>query len=391
MLTDKESLLLCELVNSGLAKHQVDRSIAEIAQSLDGNSDPSSAARMLALEILASPNMPRLHFRDYWMLEKMGLCFFAGDEEVGHVVVQAPEDAEMNMMNIQSDSGLEETAQRLEPLGRKGNLMFTGLGLGGYYASRLAARLDAEALVFGAPSTEELPGKVRNFVGEDDPVGDSTSKVIFVKQKSPAENVAESYIQTLVFDEQGSAVVADQSDYSKFVSWFYNTASTIRPEVWELFFGKNESGELLQDYGLYGLFLQADELNEEKINRSMDAVLGYAEHELEQSRNRIKNELEHIEIEDVKVCVGEIGDRLANQAVDLVYDVYRSVETIIMGVGLITLEQATYPVISWMGDFSRRVGELLDRELVLITEAVEKELQHYMDEMFKFPEISLDW
>ncbi|MED4954995.1 hypothetical protein ABEO75_16720 [Paenibacillus macerans] len=41
-----------------------------------------------------------------------------------------------------------------------------------------------------------------------------------------------------VFDEQGRAVVAAQSDYSRFASWFYKTAETILPMVWERFFSE---------------------------------------------------------------------------------------------------------------------------------------------------------
>lgn len=115
--------------------------------------------------------------------------------------------------------------------------MFTGLGPGGWHAALLAEALGAEAVVFGAPTMEELPGKAVNFVGEDDPVGDHTGKVVFVKQAEDLGEADEAFLyRKLVFEESGKAVVSAQSEFSRFVSWFYNTAGTVEPEVWKIFF-----------------------------------------------------------------------------------------------------------------------------------------------------------
>ncbi|CAM4448962.1 hypothetical protein P4H94_01740 [Paenibacillus macerans] len=49
------------------------------------------------------------------------------------------------------------------------------------------------------------------------------------------------------------------------------------------------------DFGLYSVFLQVHRLNEEKITRSLDAVLDDVGSVLEQSWGCVTIELEHIE------------------------------------------------------------------------------------------------
>ncbi|GBK65212.1 hypothetical protein LMZ02_07805 [Paenibacillus macerans] len=66
--------------------------------------------------------------------------------------------------------------------------------------------------------------------------------------------------------------------------------------MWEhFFFGKAEKDGLLLDFGLYSVFLQVHRLNEEKITRSLDAVLDDVGSVLEQSWGCVTIELEHIE------------------------------------------------------------------------------------------------
>lgn len=390
MLTDKENLLLCELVNHGAAHVQAGYDLEKAARVLEDSTGSSIICLALSKEILASPRLSRLQLRDRRKLEKLELYFFTGKDEASWVQVVVVHAPDMDNLLSYSSEGWQAALPYLEPIAVQGCLTLTGLKVGGYFAVHIAASLEAEAVVFGVPSTEKLPGKVRNLVSEHDPVGTFTDKLIFVKQKTPAGAQDESYFESLEFDECGKALAVEQSDYSKFVSWFYHTAYAVRPEVWRHFFGNTGEAELLNDLGLYAVLLQIDQLNEEKITRSLHAVLRSVEDEFKQNRSRMRLELEHIEMDQIKAFVGEFGESLVNRAVDLVFEVYRSVETILMGVGLFTLEKFAYPIVDWMGEFSQHVGELLDSELVRITETIEQELQHYMEEKFRFPELVLD-
>lgn len=145
------------------------------------------------------------------------------------------------------------------------------------------------------------------------------------------------------------------------------------------------------DYGLYSLFLKMDGLTEESVGRSIEQVIRYTEKQLEKNRSTLQSEFSHIEIDQIKSFIRECGEQLTNQAVDMVYDVYRSVETILSGAALLTMNKNTIAVIPVMEGFNARTGELLDREIVFITDTIEQEFQNYMDNMLMFPEISLEW
>ncbi|MBS5914413.1 MAG: hypothetical protein E7L01_31750 [Paenibacillus macerans] len=123
----------------------------------------------------------------------------------------------------------------------------------------------------------------------------------------------------------------------------------------------------------------------------MDTVLADVGIELERSCGCVTIELEHIATPEVKEYIGEVSERLAGQAVDLSFGVYRSVETILLGVRFISHEAAAYPVTAWMKEFSRRIGELLDLELVRISETIEQELQRYIEKKFNFPEVTVEF
>ncbi|MNJ48421.1 hypothetical protein D3C77_436140 [compost metagenome] len=212
-----------------------------------------------------------------------------------------------------------------------------------------------------------------------------------MKQQTEETDLEEAYFKIVEFDSEGNAVPSVQSDYSKFVSWFYNTVGTIRPDVWHIFFGENREEEPVLDYGLYSLFLKMDGLTEESAGRSIEQVIRYTEQQLEKNRSTLQNEFIHIKVEQIKDFIRECGEQLTNQAVDMVYDIYRSVESILAGAALFAMNKNTISVIPVMESFNERTGELLDREIVFITNTIEQEFQNYMDNMLMFPEISLEW
>lgn len=174
----------------------------------------------------------------------------------------------------------EELVQFVKNNCGTGKCVVTGLALGGLYASYIASQLDLTGIVFGAPSTEELPGNVQNYIGENDPVGEFSEKVVFIKQETTAENVNKPYSPILIFDENGKAVVGEQSEYSKFCSWFYHTAGPVHSEVWQLFFKNTGTEDDLIDPNLYSLFMKIKELSKEGIKNSLQNIVNYLNKEL---------------------------------------------------------------------------------------------------------------
>lgn len=387
MLRDKDKILLCELVSAGDISPFIHRPLehfSEWGKELSGYPD----LELLTREIESSPALLRLSLQQHRRLEYMSLYIFADVEGSSVIVPHAHEHPELQ---LDIHHFLDDVTECASQWRDKGSCVLTGMRAGGYCAAFLAERLGLEATVFAVPTGEELPGRVRNLVAEHDPVGECLDKVVFVKQQTEETDLEEAYFKILEFDTEGNAIPARQSEYSKFVSWFYDTVGTIRPDVWHIFFGESTEEEPVMDYGLYSLFLKMDGLTEESVGRSIEQVIRHTEKQLEKNRSTLQSEFSHIEIDQIKSFIRECGEQLTNQAVDMVYDVYRSVETILSGAALFTMNKNTIAVIPVMEGFNARTGELLDREIVFITDTIEQEFQNYMDNMLMFPEISLEW
>ena len=58
-----------------------------------------------------------------------------------------------------------------------------------------------------------------------------------------------------MFDENGRAVISEQSMYSKFISWFYNNANNINSEVWEMFYPNSCEDDVFLEKSIYSAFL----------------------------------------------------------------------------------------------------------------------------------------
>lgn len=275
------------------------------------------------------------------------------------------------------------------------NIVFTGLGQGGWRAALLAETLNAEAIVFGAPTIEELPGKAVNYVGENDPVGDHTEKVVFVKEMDDLEEEDTAPLsRKLAFDDSGGAIVSEQSEFSRFVSWFYNTAGTVEPVIWNNFFPGAEEDEatVLADLGVYSVFLKVGELNNERVLRSIGDIIRYAAGRLESNRNQLAAELDKLPDEDYDAQVSETARKYTEQSEDFILRTFESVQTMLMGIALFTLGQEesfdTNPLID---NFHRQLHELLDQELEHVTTCLDQAIARRLDRFFQLPSFHFEW
>ncbi|GGH11086.1 hypothetical protein [Paenibacillus segetis] len=386
MLTDKELLLLCELANA-IISSEIKISGKTMFECLRVLSDNSNEDEIVE-EIISCPSLMHLHIQDFLVQDSISLILFTdvNGNNYGVVIHQNNELDHIHMLNE-----LNEAIRRIEQIRGAGKCTLIGSKLGGLRAVSMAEQLQVEAVVFGAPSEEVLQGKAKNFVAENDPVGPYVEKVIFVKQKSTWEDNEEAYYKSLVFDEQGQAVVTEQSDYSKFVSWFYHTASVIHEEIWKIFFRKTEQEQqLMMEKELYSIYSRVDELNYEGMNCSIEHVIKYTENELNKNRNMLRVELKKIKTTDLEQQIGELADKLATQAIDIVNTTYRSVETIFMGVSLFNMDHLSHQIDPLMEKFNTLLNLLLKKELEQLTDALEDEVQSYLDEMLKFPDLVID-
>jgi hypothetical protein len=386
VLTDKEFLLLCELANT-ITSAEIHNSIMKSADWMEEIRNSSIKDR-IAHEIFASPRLTDLHIGQYLKQDNICLLMFVDDSGNSYGVVISKE---CEISDIHKQTELDEAIRTIEYTRGSGNCILTGYKLGGLSAAGLAAKLQVEAIVFGAPSIEILSGKVKNFIAENDPVGGYIEKVIFVKQDSTWADNEGSYFETLEFDEWGQALVTKQSDYSKFVTWFYHTASTIDRDIWKIFFKDTEEDQLMMEKGLYSIYPRVDELNNVGIHCSIDKVINYIENELKTNRSIMRAELKKIEIADLELQIGKIADKLATQAIDLIHNTYRSVETILMGMGLFTMDNTESQIGTLMEKFNIDMNLLFDKELGILTDSLENELQNCLDELLKFPDLAIDW
>lgn len=392
-LSEKDGLLLCELARTGLLNTQRSGPVLELLRNLQ-NSLAGRGLGDLAQEMLGSVNYADLELVEPKDQATTNHYYVFMDKEHNSrtILVQESEETaethtyhyDLNRMAIE----LEET------VGSGGSSTFIGIGLGGWRAAELAAKFDAEAVAFGAPSVEELPGKAVNYVGEDDPVGDFTDKVRFVKQGADLDEADESlFYRRLKFHEDGTPAVTEQSDFSRFVSWFYNTAGAVEPVIWRIFFpGAGEEEDLLlADLGVYSVFLKLGELNKEGLLRSLDEAVKFAGRQLEDNRSEMASELEKVTEEQFDARFEEIAETYAARASKIMDSIFESVQTVLMGVALFTLEQESFEVEPMMDGFYVRIDELVDQELGRMKECLDQAMGRHLERTLQFPDFSLEW
>ncbi|MCM3703196.1 hypothetical protein [Paenibacillus macerans] len=392
ILNEQQYLWLCELTGTGLLTSQHSGSVKEIARGLQ----PSLADR--GLGDLAEAILESVHLADLELLGQGGergaewVLFADQAHRQGVITVSDPKASEDDdTYSFPLDGVVHKLREVLVP-GIKH--VFTGLGQRGWHAALLAEALEAEAVVFGAPAMEELPGKAVNFVGEDDPVGDHTRKVVFVKQAEELSEDDEAFLyRKLVFEESGKAVVSGQSEFSRFVSWFYNTAGTVEPEVWKIFFPGSEEEEatLLADLGVYSVFMKVGELNKEKLLHAIDTTVRYAAGQLEAGRDQLAAELDKLPDENYETLVSEKAEKYAMKATDFVMRIFESVQTVLMGVTLFTLEQETFDMDTPIDSFRTQIYDLLDQELERVKACLDQAIARRLENSFQIPDFGFEW
>ncbi|GJM68434.1 hypothetical protein HMSSN036_06500 [Paenibacillus macerans] len=255
ILNEQHYLWLCELTGTGLLTSQHSGSVMEIVRGLQ----PSLAGR--GQGDLAEAMLKSAHLADWELLGRGGergsewFLFADQTHRQGAIAVSEPRASEdYDTYSFPLDEAILKLREMLVPGGKH---VFTGPWARGLACRIARGSAGCGSRRFWRATMEELPGKAVNFVGEDDPVGDHTRKVVFVKQAEDLGEADEAFLyRKLVFEESGKAVVSAQSEFSRFVSWFYNTAGTVEPEVWKIFFPGSEEEEavILADLGVYFRF-----------------------------------------------------------------------------------------------------------------------------------------
>lgn len=387
MLNEKQYLLLCELADTGLLKGQHSVSVMEVARSLR----PALSLRKHAdwIEaILGCANFAELELEQQSGDEHRRDWVLFLNKEQQHVIIVVPQPREPGDQSTYSFP-LDTVVHTIQEKWTPGvNMVFTGLSQGGWHAALLAERLDAEAIVFGGPTMEELPGKAVNYVGENDPVGSHTEKVVFVKETDDLEeeDIVPLY-KKMSFDDNGKAIVTEQSEFSRFVSWFYNTAGTIEPVIWNFFFPGTEEDEatVLADLGVYSVFLKVGELNNERILRSVSDIIRYTAGKLESNRSQLAAELDKLADDDYDNQVSEITRNYAKLAEEFVMHTFQSVQTVFMGVALFTMEKASMDTDTLIDSFHRQIHDILDQELECVIDCLDQAIAHRLDRFFQLP------
>ncbi len=395
MLSERDLLLLCELAQTGLLNTQSSGPVMEIVRTLQ-NSLAVRGQGDLVQGILGSVNFADLELKEVKEFKGQARSnngyVFIDKEHSGRTILlqETGEPAESHTYDFDNYKVTEELEEMIDS---GENSTFIGMALGGWRAAELAAKFDAKAVVFGAPSLDELPGKAINYVGEDDPVGDFTDKVRFIKQRADLDETDESFLyRRLEFHEDGKPVITEQSDFSRFVSWFYNTAGTVEPEIWRIFFSSTEEEDLLlPDLGVYAVFLKIGDLNKEGILRSLDEAVRYAGRQLDNNRNEMAVELEKVTESQFDARFEEIAEKYAARASRIIDGIFDSVQTVLMGVALFTLEQEGFEVEPWMDRFYVRIDELVDQELSRVKDCLDQAMGRHLERTLQFPDFTLEW
>ncbi|QNU67813.1 hypothetical protein EHE19_004960 [Ruminiclostridium herbifermentans] len=382
MLAEKEYLLLSEYLNAKTLSN-IDKTV-NVHESLQDSSEfiknsiSKDMLEKLGLELIDSKTIGAVS--TYIFKENCGdTC----------VVCASTEDLGGNSLSKEYQNQLVDFVRNNIATGK---CVITGLKFGGIYACHLVPHLNAEGIVFCAPSTEELLGNITNYVGENEPVGKFTEKVVFIKQKLVEYNGYKYYSDTLEFDENGKPIIGNQSEYSKFCSWFYSIERDIDEQVWKIFFNESNDENWLEN-DLYSIFLKVDELNFEGIKNSTINAIKYIENELYKNMKSMELRfdkkifnLDRIAFEE-GIC--KFAEKESFNSVKLVKGIYNSVETILTGIRVFALEKNLF-VDDLMQEFYINVESILEKEGQRIIDFLDKERQNYLDSLSVFPKLSFE-
>lgn len=388
---EQHYVLLTDLSNSGLLSERsgsvmemvrrpeilpADSKMGELGQGILGSADFAD------LELLHQA-------KDYgtiWYL------FYDETVQQGVITVTEPETSGIDdSYSISLDEAIHNLKEVMNP---ETEYVFTGSGHGGWKAALLAELLGCEAIIFNAPTVEDLPGRVINYIGEDEPVGEHLEKVIFVKQVQPSDDIDESLLLgKLAFDTNGKAVVTAQSDFSKFVSWFYNTAGSIEPDIWNIFFPNcnEEESTILADLGVYSVYLKVGELSDEKILHAIRNTVRYASEHLETNRIQLDANLDKLVGDDYESRIAETAEKHAMRSTEFVVRIFESVQTILMGIALFSMEEDRFDMNITIDSLHVQIHELLDLDLRQVRECLDQAIARRLETLFEIPQFQFDW
>lgn len=376
MLSEKEYLLLCEFIGM---------------QGTWGESDSFRAAALSMKEQHSSSSLvaemtvnPRLDLKVKKIMKKAEVTVYIIDDNCGDIcIVCASKNKEYKAMSSEESNSLIDFIK--DNMLEKGIL--TAVGPGGIYAGVLAELLDMEAVVFAAPGNYELAGNIKNFTGEYEPVGDYTEKIIFLKQKLPEENIYETLYETLLLDEGGNVVICEQSEYSKFLSWFYNSAGRINDQVWGIFFNDGNEENIFTDNDLFSIYLRVEELSLEKIQNSLEKTIRYIDNEL--SKNMVKlfdKSIFSLPYEDFERQIRRFVHKTTLNASEVVKDIFDSARTILMGISVFAIEK-NYAPNELINKFSQNIDEILQSHGERLVNLLENQKRIHIDSLCNLPEL----
>jgi hypothetical protein len=392
MLAERQYLWLCELARTGLITSQHTGHLQEIVQALQ---QPLAERKQgdLAMAILGSSQLACLELTHRGQQGGTRWHIFVDQENRQGIVTVSVSSNSMDGKTYLFS--LDEMAHVLQDvLADNVHYVLSGIGHGGWQAAVLADALGTEAVVFGVSTMDELPGKSVNYVGEHELVGDHTEKVFFVKQQGELGTVGDDFLyRRLAFEEDGKAVVSEQSEFSRFVSWFYRTAGTIDPEVWNIFFPGSDDEEtmLFADPDIHFVFLKAADLNKEKFACAIKETVQYTAAWLGTNRSLLTAELEKLTDEDYEDLVSRTVEKYMEKASEYVQCVSESVRTVFMGVALLSSEQGSWDMDSPIHSFHEKMLELLDQELEQMKKCLDQAIARRLKSFFQMPLFDLVW
>lgn len=389
MLTEREYLLLCELSSTGAVNPNID-TVDKMALALIGNVKPSEEE--LLKEAAANTNFAELKAKDSILINKIRIYVFDDSSGDTAAVFLAEGD---NESDVNKDC-FDEICEFLRKNFGTGKCVVTGLKAGGIYAAYTAQSLELEGILFGAPSTEELPGNIVNYVGENEPVGNCLGKVSFIKQipfeEELNDDIDKPYSRTFIFDEKGRPVKGEQTAFSKMVSRFYSNTDNVNKDILKIFFNDMEEKDTLIDVGFYSVFLKIDEFSSERIEKSLSEVIKYIENELKKNAESFHSDFDRILREKMwdedgfEEKVVNSAEKASNNAGKIIGDAYTSVETILTGIGLFKMDKDDIEITSLIEQFAGRVDTVLTEEIKRLNEFLDGSWQRYLNYLSVFEE-----
>lgn len=153
MLTDKDYLLLCEIANNGILNINK-ANIGEIVRLLI--SEDKCEYRELLKEVSSSSILEELKLIDSKMVNNIKV--FILQDLLENIFVVFVGEENLQKINDKCFEGIFDYVKQNVNMEK---FFITGLNKGGAYAAYIASKLEAQAVVFGVPCFEELPGILR--------------------------------------------------------------------------------------------------------------------------------------------------------------------------------------------------------------------------------------